>query len=198
MLALIQKWQELLGAVIGGLLGVTGAMIVARDAFSRERRNAVRVLQHDLVAVVAVVSGLTSQRSLSPDAIGAPKLAADLKYFRHQLSPLFDAQAAVLAGGDARIVSLLSGFRDGYAAIVAHARTVSSEAPGTVDHTRASGQLVQMVTLTDECAQAALYLLSLHELGTIRRLRERVRRRYFQSEHDRRMQALVKRRLHES
>ena len=56
---LFARWQELAGAVIGGLLGVIGTLIVAREARNRERRNASRTLQHDLLSVTDAVSCLT-------------------------------------------------------------------------------------------------------------------------------------------
>jgi pilus assembly protein TadC len=56
---LFARWQELAGAVIGGLLGVIGTLIVAREVRNRERRNASRMLQHDLPSVTDTVSCLT-------------------------------------------------------------------------------------------------------------------------------------------
>jgi len=50
MLAWLRKlhdWQDLVGAIIGGLLGVFGALIVAHSVTSRERRSASRMLQRD-------------------------------------------------------------------------------------------------------------------------------------------------------
>jgi hypothetical protein len=50
------------GAIIGGLLGISGALIVAREVTSREWRSASRMLQRDLFSVKAMVDTLTHER----------------------------------------------------------------------------------------------------------------------------------------
>jgi hypothetical protein len=47
----LEKWQDLSGAIIGGLMGVTGAMLVAQTATRRERRIAARMILTDLMAL---------------------------------------------------------------------------------------------------------------------------------------------------
>src|SRR5487761_349399 len=61
----LDRWQELPGAIIGGGLGVIGALIGAREALNRERRNASRMLQHDLLGITDAVSCLTYRRGVT-------------------------------------------------------------------------------------------------------------------------------------
>src|SRR5690348_13932541 len=99
----LHYWQELSGAILGGLLGVIGAMVVARSAANRERRNASRMLQRDLLTVTTAISALTYGRKATLETVGPDTLARNLVRYVPQLSPLFEAQVVVMIGTDARL-----------------------------------------------------------------------------------------------
>lgn len=192
-LHILDHWQTLVGAITGGLLGVTGAFIVARSASNRERRNASRMLQRDLLNVTGMVYGLTYQRKVTLQTVGPDALARNLTFYRYQLSPLFEAQMVVIIGTDYTLAGLLVGFHQSYAAVDAHMRQVERPPPDDPAARRARIALPRMLTFADEYARAALYLLPLQEFGAFRRARERFRRRFRPSNEDRIEQALVAR-----
>lgn len=49
LVSFLRDWKEVVGAVIGGVLGVLGAMVVARDARNREDRAAALAVMAPLV-----------------------------------------------------------------------------------------------------------------------------------------------------
>src|SRR5487761_1429010 len=152
----LDRWQELSGAIIGGGLGVIGALIVAREALNRERRNASRMLQHDLLGITDAVSCLTYRRGVTLETVGAKKIAEDLGFYCPKLSPLFEAQMAAISGLDVRLAVLLSGFHAAYAAVDSHVRTVQHSGIGTPNWVRASEALPGVLQFADDYARAAL------------------------------------------
>lgn len=191
----LHDWQDLSGAIIGGLLGVSGALIVARSVSKREHRTAARMLMQDLLNFTGMVYGLTYKRTLTLAAVGAEKLAQDLSYYRHQLSPLFESQMAVMIAGNRVLAGLLIGFKACYASIERHmqrierAQLTPSSPPAVRDRDALPGTLQQ----ADEYATAALYLLELEEMGVLQRVRGRLRRRWHPDKQDRDAEALIKR-----
>jgi hypothetical protein len=117
-LAELHRWQDLAGAIIGGLLGVIGALIVARSLISRERRAAARMLMQDLLGITGMVYGLTHKGKAALAIIGPEALARNMAFHRHNLSPLFESHMAIVFGSWDRILAgLLVGFRQCYAAV---------------------------------------------------------------------------------
>ncbi|MDR5741547.1 hypothetical protein QCE73_00090 [Caballeronia sp. LZ029] len=51
--AFLEKWQDLSGAVIGGLMGVVGALVVAGNSVRREQRIGARLILVDLAILEA-------------------------------------------------------------------------------------------------------------------------------------------------
>lgn len=193
MTQFLHHWQELSGAIIGGFMGVAGALIVAREALNRERRNASRMLQHDLLGITDAVSCLTYRRRVTLETVGTKKIAQDLSFYCPKLSPLFEVQMATISGIDVRLAALLSGFHTAYSAVESHVRTVQHSGIGTAPWARASEALPGVFQFADDYARAALYLLPLHEMGAIRRLYWRLRRWAWPDSDDKIMRPLVKR-----
>jgi hypothetical protein len=192
----LHDWQDLAGAIIGGLLGVIGALIVADSARNRERRNASRMLQRDLLNVTGMVHGLTYQRKVTLATLDPDRLVADVSFYRHSLSPLFEAQMAIIIGTDTGLAGLLIGFQKAYSVVESHLRQIERARTEVSPLTeRARKGLPRMLQSADDYAQAALYLLPLQELGTFRRVYERLRRRFFPTPEDTTAQELVSRKL---
>jgi len=189
----LHYWQDLAGAVIGGTLGVIGALIVARSAINRERRNASRMLQRDLLNVTGMVFGLTYHRRVTLATLGGDNLATNLAFYRHQLSPLFEAQMVSIIGTDTVLAGLLIGFHQAYTALDSHMRQIERPPANDPGAVRARRAIPRVLNFADEYARAALYLLPLQELGTWRRMWERLRRRYRPTPQDEANQALVAR-----
>ncbi|WP_244118306.1 hypothetical protein [Burkholderia gladioli] len=72
---LVDHWQTLIGAAVGGLLGVAGAWIVAGAARSRERRVAAGMVLPDLQQLTAAGQGV--ERGVDSDAVGDAAHAKD-------------------------------------------------------------------------------------------------------------------------
>jgi len=189
----LKEWQDPVGALIGGSLGLFAALIVARSALNRERRNASRMLQRDLLNVTGMVYGLTYHRQVTLQTVGGDNLATNLAFYRYRLSPLFEAQMVSIIGTDSVLAGLLIGFHQAYTALDSHIRQIERPPANDPGAVRARGALPRVLNFADEYAQAALYLLPLQELGTWRRLWERLRRRYRPTLQDQANQALVAR-----
>ncbi|HYM43669.1 MAG TPA: hypothetical protein VET46_12990 [Steroidobacteraceae bacterium] len=188
----LHYWQELSGAILGGLLGVIGAMVVARSAANRERRNASRMLQRDLLTVTTAISALTYGRKATLETVGPDTLARNLVRYVPQLSPLFEAQVVVMIGTDARLAALLTGFHQYYSIVQTNMRRITADLPSD-DSNDAQLSLPRLLQHVDDYAQAALYLLPLQELGLPRRLYWRLRRRLWPDQQDKDMRGLLDR-----
>jgi hypothetical protein len=192
----LEHWQELMGAILGGLLGVFGALIVAGSVATRERRSASRMLQRDLLGVVRMVSNLTYERKAPLDSLGE-QLVRKLTFSRHHLSPMFEGQMSIMFGSDRILAGLLAGFHEYYSITeyfvgnIERARTVAVPDPDAA--AREMQQLPAMLIGADEYAHAALYLLSLEEMGILRRVGERWRRRFRPTQNDKDARALIDR-----
>jgi hypothetical protein len=192
----LREWQDLAGAIIGGMLGVFGALIVAGSVATRERRSASRMVQRDLVSVTAMVDNLTYNRQVPLAALG-DQLIGKLTFSRHHLSSMFEAQMSIMFGSDRILAGLLAGFHQHYSLTeyfvgnIERARTMVPPDPQAAARERE--QLPAMLKGADEYAQAALYLLYLEEMGTLLRARERLRRRFRPTQDDKDARVLVDR-----
>jgi hypothetical protein len=196
IIRVLREWQDLIGAIIGGMLGVFGALIVARGLTGRERRSASRMLQKDLFGVEAMVSALTHGRKVSLDTLGE-QLILKLAFNRIHLSTMFEAQMSIIFGSDRALAGLLAGFHQYYSSVeyymgnIERARTVPVPDPAAAANER--GRVPAVLRGADEYARAALYLLFLEEMGIWRRVCERARRRWRATQEDKDSQALIDR-----
>jgi hypothetical protein len=190
----LREWQELVGATLGGLLGVFGALIVAGSVKNRELRTASRMLQKDLLNVTGMVYSLTSHRKTTLDSLDPEKLATDLAFFHHHLSPMFEGQMAVILGADRFVAGLLIGFHQSYSTLESHVRKIEDALRrNLVIPERERDALPRTLQLADNYAKGSIYVLQPHEMGLIGRLRDRFRRRFRPSQEDSDMAALVQR-----
>jgi hypothetical protein len=58
MIEFLNKWQTLVGAAVGGIIGLLAALIVAHDARHREERSAAMLISADLTSVLAAEDAL--------------------------------------------------------------------------------------------------------------------------------------------
>jgi hypothetical protein len=195
----LREWQDLAGAIIGGMLGVLGALIVARSVETRERRSASRMLQRDLLGVTGMVENLTYGRKVPLASLGE-LLIGKLLFSRHHLSAMFEGQMSIMFGSNRILAGLLAGFHQYYSMLdyftknIERARTVVAPDPDAM--AREQQQLPVLLEAADEYAQAALYLLYLEEMGIWRRVGRRFRRRFRPTQLDRDARALIDRLTH--
>lgn len=192
----LHEWQDFAGAIIGGLLGVLGALIVAGSLINRERRSAARMLMQDLLGVTGMVYGLTYKGKASLATVGPDTLSRNMAFYRYSLSPLFEAQMAIIFGSwDRTLAGLLIGFRQCYAAVESHMRRIERTAltPDNPPDIRERTALPNTLQEAYDYARAALYLLPLQEMGLPQRLRERFRRQFKPTQEDKDSAALIQR-----
>lgn len=94
----LEKWQTLIGAAIGGIIGLLAALIVAHDARHREERAAAMLLSIDLTSVQAAKAALDERiehKQIKPDEVPS-WITTKLMNSRPKLSPLFDTSMARL------------------------------------------------------------------------------------------------------
>ena len=58
LVCFLERWQDLAGAFLGGLIGLLAALIVAWDVSRREQRRAAKLLIGDLLAFYATAENL--------------------------------------------------------------------------------------------------------------------------------------------
>ncbi|CAD6562653.1 hypothetical protein ACFQ3P_38565 [Paraburkholderia sabiae] len=73
LVAFLEKWQDLTGAIIGGLLGVIGALIVARSATRRERKIAATMVLPEVQSFEAAQMGIAKHLKVSYQSKAAQK-----------------------------------------------------------------------------------------------------------------------------
>ncbi|MBS0366354.1 MAG: hypothetical protein JSR67_11090 [Proteobacteria bacterium] len=195
-ICLLLDWQDLIGAFVGGTLGIVGAFIVATSVGRRERRAASRMLQGTLLGVTGAVYAITYHRKITLATFGSEQLAETLSFFRPQVPPTFEAQMAALIDKDTSLGAMLAGFQHAYRAVEYHmAHIERANNPAEPNARRARAVLPETLQAADDYANAALYLLALQEVGAVRRWFIRLRRWLAPSQHDMNMAALVDRML---
>ncbi len=113
--AWMHSWQDLFGALVGGLLGVIGALIVATNIVRRERRSSARLVLIDLWRVASVY-----ERAAKMHQAEAPKtpfeewLPKYLGQHKHRLSRLFEAATVSLLDRGVHAAATLRAFAASY------------------------------------------------------------------------------------
>jgi len=106
------KWQTLLGAAIGGIIGLLSALIVAQSARRRDEVSAAMVLVANLAKVVYAFQTLLSRSdSEGVDTDNYHRwLSEKLAKFRPSLSPMFEASVARIMPVSGKLASHLELF----------------------------------------------------------------------------------------
>lgn len=105
--AFLEKWQDLCGAFLGGLMGVVGALLVARNSIRRERRLAAQALVVDLIRVHA--SAISQGAFASSQPMGTETLLAQwLAHDDLELPALHGAWISQLSDIDGRLTTHLA------------------------------------------------------------------------------------------
>ena len=151
------------------------------------------MLQRDLLNVKGMVYSLTYRGQATLATVGSETLARNMAFYRHRLSPLFEAQMAAIIGEDTVLAGLLIGFHQTYNSVEHHMRTVERLPHDSPDAERARRPLPRALQYAEDYAQAALYLLPLLELGRARRKWEKLRRRCRPTENGKSRRALIER-----
>ena len=113
LISFLEKWQTLIGAFIGGIVGLLAALFVARDARRREERAAVMLLIGDLAEVrnaSEVLTEMSEKRDMTADK-KARWITDKLLKGRPLLSPLFESSMARVIPVDNYLAAHLTLFK---------------------------------------------------------------------------------------
>ncbi len=113
LLAELEKWQTLAGAILGGLFALCVALLVASKARRHEEDTAAMLLIGELkpfVVAAQVLSETGSVNSTTPQD-ELLRQAVQLKRFRPHLSPLFDSSMARVMTIDTNLAAFLRFFQ---------------------------------------------------------------------------------------
>ncbi len=113
LICFLEKWQTLMGAFIGGIVGLLAALLVARDARRREERAAAMLLVGDL-AEVRNASEVLREMSEKKDMVSEEKarwITAALVKGRPSLSPMFESSMARIISVDKYLAAHLILFK---------------------------------------------------------------------------------------
>ncbi len=115
----LDHWQTLVGAMLGGLVGLWAALIVARAQTRRDLRAAAYMLSSELTSISAIWTAL--REAASKNGVAAeqfPMWATErLAHTRPRLSPKFDSYLVRLMGVDTPLAAHLDLFGKIYATI---------------------------------------------------------------------------------
>ncbi len=105
--------------MLGGLIGLFAALLVAYDARRREERSAAMLLIADLTSVIAMKDAILEH--IERENLGEeqhPSHVTDrLKRARHKLSPLFEASMSKIMPVDDQLSAHLTLFKTTYGGI---------------------------------------------------------------------------------
>lgn len=113
LLAVLEKWQTLAGAILGGLFALCVALLVASKARRHEEDTAAMLLSGELKPFEVadqVLSEIGSVESTTPQD-ELLRYAVQLKRFRPHLSPLFDSSMARVMTVDTNLAAFLRFFQ---------------------------------------------------------------------------------------
>jgi hypothetical protein len=199
VIGLLDHWQTLVGAVIGGLMGFVGAYVVASSAATRERRSAARQLTISIGLWENVYKRIEKFRTAQHKQSDGALIAEHLAIYRAELPPLFEQQVlqvSHLGGGQLAgfPTAFLTVYRrmESYAAAIAASRSVPTAQPRTTIDDE-SILALDFARLHSLAGPATYLLLPECELSRWRRWTMKRDRALCPTEEDLAMQALIQR-----
>lgn len=125
----IYKWKEIAGAIIGGLFSLAVALIVARDARTREERSAATLLIVTFTNFLARHASLADleKRQSVPAQDRHKWLSEKLAKSGSKLSPLAEAALARLLPIEAALAAHLELFRTLHGELESHTERISQD-----------------------------------------------------------------------
>lgn len=190
ILVLLKEWQDLAGAVLGGLISLAVALIVAYIPIRREDLTAAMLVISNLVPAKARHSSLKAlaQKRAIPDDEYPFWLSEKLLQSRPKLTPTYDAAAMRVMAIDVHIASHLATFdltiremdeKLDRLAEDFHAKRTGQPAARSIEATKADARLLadELDRLAEHsrCAVQLITALVLSRTRAWNRLRRRIR-----------------------
>lgn len=130
LVAILYRWQTLIGSILGGVFALVTALVVASSAVRTARRTAAALLIVDLLSVVRISEYLES--FAKEDGIEEEKyplwVSEKLNWRRPQLSSSYDAHVANLVGVHEGLSAHLSLLKMVYSSLDDHLARIASDA----------------------------------------------------------------------
>jgi hypothetical protein len=194
LICFLERWQDLAGALLGGLVGLVAAYVVAWDVAGREKRRAALLLIADLMPYKATATNLKALATEQqvPESDYPIWVSEKLHWRRPHLSPLFDSYFAYVLEVDAALAAHLTMFRVIQSSMEDHLQRIEQDAedirhvgdsraaPRHPEHTRVDAAAVaDSLALLGAHAECAIHLCSVFALSRtptfLTRLRMRVK-----------------------
>ena len=202
----LQKWQTLIGSIIGGLIALFVAVIVSWTATRREQRISAILVISDVMQFRAAYENLTKiaeEQNVAPNQY--PMWVAEkLSWSRPRLSLLFEANMARVISVDARLGAHLSLFRTACASLDEHlvrldedaqrfwGRTSQNGIPRNPQETATDARVVAgALALAAKHAAYAEYFLSALVLSRVPAFIKRIRMRVNPNDWDKESKKLL-------
>jgi hypothetical protein len=201
----LMQWQDLAGGIIGGLMGVVGAWIVAGSFSLRERRSAARLLTVDVYHAVWVHKRVMREYEkirTGRAAMGLEEtsfrdwLPQLLQIYTYRLSPVFEEQTLLLLYRGGWLAWHLRNFVAIYTEMAEHLALVTTPRTPALNQSLLEGVKRTLETnfeMSYEAARCAGYYLGPEQRTFVPALWFRVRRRWWPTEEQQEAAAILQR-----
>jgi hypothetical protein len=189
LVCILDRWQTLIGSLLGGFFALATALIVAQSATRREQRVAAMLLTADALAIYTTANKLKSlaeEKNISDEKYPL-WVSEKLSLRRPRLSSLFDAQMARMIDVDDALAAHLSFVKMIYSSIDDHIGRIEQDmesrrteglrvAPRSTQAMEADAVAVaDSLALAAEHAACAQHLLAVLVLSPVPRFIKRIR-----------------------
>lgn len=186
LIATIKEWQELIGAIIGGLAALAVALLVAHSSRRRDDVSAAMVVVGNLTTLMvaeSTIKRIAAEQKVAPSNY-AMFVASRLTHSSPKLSPLFEASVARLMLVDVTLAAHLELFGVIYRGVEHHVNAIRRDIDHHNEHgkslrsksdVQADAELVEnglaMAARNAACAERLISLLVLSDWRLIHRVR---------------------------
>ncbi len=197
------KWQILIGSLIGGVVGLLAALVVAYSQRRRDENASAMLIIGDLTIFAgAICEAINSQPESNTDK-GKVIIAYKLVRLRPRISPMYDASMVRVISVDPRLAAHLQGFKMLYDGIIQILDRLTEQFSREdisilIDNTHVladARKLAQGLDLASKQAECAAYFLKelfLNRCAWWTRLTLPIRRRFYPTSEDIKSEKLLR------
>ncbi len=128
--ALLYRWQSLSGALLGGIISLTTALVIVGSAIKRSQRTATALLMVDVLSISRVsehLKTLAQHESIATDRYPI-WVSEKLNWRRPRLSSAYESHVANVIDIDERLSAHLSLLKMVYSGLEEHLARIESDA----------------------------------------------------------------------
>jgi len=199
----LNRWQTLIGSIIGGVVGLLAASLVAYQQRRRDEDACATLLLGDLTIFREAVSVIIENQRESDTDKGRIIIAHRLVMLRPTISPMFDASMVRVISVDGKLAAHLHSFKMLYSGIMQILDRLAlqfskEDLSVLVDNVYIkadANKLAQGIGLSIKQAECATYFLKelfLRRCVSWIRLTLPIRRRFYPTAEDKRSETLLR------